>query len=86
MLPFLLQNAENTWQFDIFAFAEATPGVTLSLLTFHFYSIAGHIKHFALDPGKLWRFLQRIESGYVKDNPYHNRSVITEMPYFCSYA
>ena len=70
-----LQDAENNWQFDVFAFAEATPGVTLALLTFHFYKISGCISHFGLDPVKLWRYLQRVESGYQMQNPYHNRSV-----------
>ena len=59
----------------MFKFAEATPGVTLALLTFHFYKISGCISHFGLDPVKLWRYLQRVESGYQMQNPYHNRSV-----------
>lgn len=70
-----LQDAENNWQFDVFAFAEATPGTTLSLLTFHFLkrsgapiSEGGH-----LDETKLCRYLQRIEAGYDSTNPYHNR-------------
>ncbi|DBB14759.1 TPA: hypothetical protein ACH3X3_004373 [Trebouxia sp. C0006] len=68
----MLLDAENNWQFDVFAFAEATPGVTLALLTFHFYKISGCISHFGLDPVKLWRYLQRVESGYQMQNPYHN--------------
>lgn len=67
------QDAENNWQFDIFAFADATPGTTLSLLSFHFYKVAGIIQHFQLDEGKLFNFLQKIESGYEMSNPYHNR-------------
>lgn len=71
--PVLLQDAEHNWQFDVFAFAEATPGVTLSLLGFHFHRVAGFIQEFDLDATKLFSFLQRIEQGYVAANPYHNR-------------
>ena len=67
------QDAENNWHFDIFAFADATPGTTLSMLTFHLYKRAGLIRHFKLDELKLCNFLQKIESGYKADNPYHNR-------------
>ena len=68
-----MQDAENNWHFDIFAFAEATPGTTLSMLTFHLYKRAGLIQHFKLNELKLCNFLQKIESGYKADNPYHNR-------------
>ncbi len=69
----VIQDAESNWQFDIFAFAEATPGTTLSMLTFHLYKQAGLIRDFKLDPPKLCKFLQKIESGYSAENPYHNR-------------
>ena len=71
----MLQDAETNWQFDIFGFAAATPGTTLALLTFHFYKVSGCIQHFSIDSGKLFTYLQKIESGYVMENPYHNRSV-----------
>ncbi|KAA6425466.1 MAG: hypothetical protein FRX49_04364, partial [Trebouxia sp. A1-2] len=74
-----LQDAENNWQFDVFKFAEATPGHTLALLTFHFYKTSGCISHFGLDSAKLWRFLQRIESGYQMQNPYHNSIHVTSV-------
>lgn len=61
------------WQFDMFGFAEATPGNTLSLLAFHLINRAGFIQQFNLDEGKLCRFLQRVEKGYDASNPYHNR-------------
>ena len=69
----LLQDAENNWQFDIFGFAEVTPGNTLSLLSLHFFKVTGIIQLFELDAPRLFSFLQRIESGYVMANPYHNR-------------
>ena len=71
-MAFPLQDASTNWQFDIFALAGATPGNTLSLLAFHLFSQAGHIKKFQLDEGKLCRYLHRIEQGYDASNPYHN--------------
>ncbi|DBA82086.1 TPA: hypothetical protein ACH3X1_016801 [Trebouxia sp. C0004] len=68
----LLQAAEKNWQFDIFGLAEATPGNTLSLLAFHLFKQAGHVKKFSLDEGKLCRYLHKIEQGYDAGNPYHN--------------
>ncbi|DBA72363.1 TPA: putative 3',5'-cyclic phosphodiesterase pde-3 [Trebouxia sp. C0005] len=68
----LLQGAEKNWQFDIFGLAEATPGNTLSLLAFHLFKQAGHVKKFSLDEGKLCRYLRKIEQGYDAGNPYHN--------------
>ncbi|KAA6423770.1 MAG: hypothetical protein FRX49_06341 [Trebouxia sp. A1-2] len=68
----VLQDAETNWQFDIFAFAEATPGSTLSMLTFHLYKQAGLVREFKLDERKLCNFLQKVESGYSAENPYHN--------------
>ena len=67
------QDAENNWQFDVFGFAEACPGQTLSMLGFHFYKQAGLTKHYQMDEHKLCNYLQRIEAGYDSSNPYHNR-------------
>ena len=67
-----LQDAENNWQFDMFAFSEAAPRNTLCLLTCHFFKRSGLIDDFGLDPEKLCRYLQRIEAGYSAANSYHN--------------
>ena len=69
----LLQDAEINWQFDVFAFADACPGQTLSLLGWHLYKRAGLIKHYAADEVKLCNFMKQIEAGYDINNPYHNR-------------
>ncbi|DBB11697.1 TPA: putative 3',5'-cyclic phosphodiesterase pde-3 [Trebouxia sp. C0006] len=68
----MLQDAENNWQFDVFAFSEAAPRNTLCLLTCHFFKRSGLIDDFGLDPEKLCRYLQRIEAGYSAANSYHN--------------
>lgn len=82
-----VQDAENNWQFDIFGFAEATKGTTLSLLFHHLMKQSGFIQEFHLDETKLCRYAQKIESGYDANNPYHNRLVpCTLCPPLCSMA
>ena len=68
-----MQDAENNWQFDVFGFAEAFPGQTLSMLGFHFYKQSGLIKHYQMDDHKMCNYLQKIEAGYDSSTPYHNR-------------
>ena len=68
-----LQDAENNWQFDVFGFAEATPGHTLSLLTFHLLQSTGQIQDRQYDATRLARYIRKVEAGYLESNPYHNR-------------
>ncbi len=68
-----MQDAENNWQFDNFAFAEAAPGHSLSLLTWHYFKQAGLIEGWGFNGEKLWQFLESIEAGYAAANAYHNR-------------
>lgn len=68
-----VQDAESNWQFDIFGYADATPGTSLSMLTYHLIKQAGLISEQHLVEDKLCRYLQKIESGYDSKNPYHNR-------------
>ena len=69
----LVQEAEHSWQFDIFGFADVTPGNTLAMLTFYFIKRVGFIQQYNLHEVKLCRMLQMIEAGYQSANPYHNR-------------
>ena len=71
----VLQDAESNWQFDIFTFAEMTPGSSLSMLSFHLLKSTGLIKEYELNEAKLVACLRKIESGYDPANPYHNRLV-----------
>lgn len=66
------QDAEKSWQFDMFAFAEETNGNHLSVLTFHYIKTGGLVSRFNLNEAKLSRFLCRVERGYL-NNPYHSR-------------
>lgn len=68
-----MQNAGEDWQFDIFAYADLTPGYSLSLLFFYLVKQTGLLQALALDEVKLCKYLQKIEKGYDPDNPYHNR-------------
>ena len=68
-----MQDAEHNWHFDIFGFVEATKGSSLSMLFFHLMKQSGMIQDFHLDESKLCKYVQKIESGYDSNNPYHNR-------------
>ena len=70
-----MQDAENNWQFDIFGFAEATQGHSLSTLTFHLLHSTGQIADRKYDAVKLARYIRAVEAGYRASNPYHNRCV-----------
>ena len=67
-----MQDAENNWAFDIFGFADATPGYSLSLLFCHLVQRSGLCKELLVDEGRLNKFARRIEKGYNAANPYHN--------------
>jgi len=60
------------------------------MLGFHLYRQAGMIRDFKLDEQKLCNWLQRIESGYNANNPYHNRCAISApippTPHLCFLA
>lgn len=68
-----MSGAENNWQIGVHAYAEAAPGKTVSLLTWHYYKHGGLFEAYTLDPDKLYRFAPRIEAGYSAPDLYHNR-------------
>ena len=47
-----MQDAENSWAFDIFGFADATPGYSLSLLFCHLVQRSGLCKELLVDEGR----------------------------------
>ena len=57
----------------MFALADATPGYTLSILTFHVMKQSGLVLEYSLDESKLQAYLRQIERGYDPSIPYHNR-------------
>lgn len=72
----LVQDAEKSWHFDIFSFAEATEGNTLAIMTYYLMKRAGAFSKFGMHEIKLCRYLHTLESGY-NPLPYHNRSFLT---------
>lgn len=70
-----LQTAATSWQFDVFAFAEATPGTTLSVLFFFLTKHSGVLQELYFDESKLCTFLKRMDQGYDPSNAYHNRCI-----------
>lgn len=73
MTPVLVcvQDAENNWHFDIFGFAEAAQGHTLSMMTFYLMKRAGAMSKAGMHESSLCNYLQSLERGY-KPLPYHN--------------
>ena len=69
-----LQDAQTNWAFDIFGFAEATPGYSLSLLYCHLLNQSGIQDEFpTMQIPTVVKYARRIEQGYNACNPYHNR-------------
>jgi len=66
-----MQDAENNWHFDIFGFAEATQGQTLSMMAFYLMKRAGATAKFGMHEDSLCNYLQALEKGY-NPLPYHN--------------
>ncbi|DBA66901.1 TPA: hypothetical protein ACH3X2_002024 [Trebouxia sp. C0005] len=75
----LLHTADSSWQFDVFAFAEATPGHTLSVLFFYLVKQSGVLDGMYLDEGKLCNFLQKMDCGYDPLTPYHNSTHVASV-------
>ena len=68
-----MQDAENNWAFDIFGFAEATPGYTLSLLYCYLAQRVDAQVELVADSAKFAAYARKVEQGYDASNPYHNR-------------
>jgi hypothetical protein len=66
-----VQDAERNWHFDIFSFAEATEGHTLSTMTFYLMKRGGAMTKFGMHEASLCSYLQALEAGY-NPLPYHN--------------
>jgi len=67
----LLQTSTR-WEFDVFAFEDATHGHALSRLGSHFFHGHDLLQPFEIREEVLANFLQEVEAGYLAV-PYHNR-------------
>ncbi|KAK9853879.1 hypothetical protein WJX84_001089 [Apatococcus fuscideae] len=70
----LLQEADKSWDFDIFSLADATAQRPLSTLGFFLITRSGLAKEHGLNEEKLANVLFTLEDGYLQTNPYHNRT------------
>ncbi|KAK9833209.1 hypothetical protein WJX74_010496 [Apatococcus lobatus] len=70
----LLQDADTSWEFDVFALAESSSNRPLSTLGFFLITRSGLAKEQGLDEEKLASVLFTLEDGYQQNNPYHNRT------------
>eukprot|EP00164_Ancoracysta_twista_P001437 GFYU01001873.1.p1 GENE.GFYU01001873.1~~GFYU01001873.1.p1 ORF type:complete len:963 (-),score=196.79 GFYU01001873.1:144-3032(-) len=62
----------NTWNFDIFEFADLCNSKPLFPLVYNIIRQFDIIENLNLDDTRLRRFLNAIEDSYVSENPYHN--------------
>merc|ERR1719414_2450881 len=46
------------------------------------FQCSGLVEHFGLDLSKLERFLEKVESGYSREVPYHNRAHAASVLHF----
>ncbi|XP_076331821.1 high affinity 3',5'-cyclic-AMP phosphodiesterase 7A-like isoform X2 [Tachypleus tridentatus] len=60
------------WNFNAFSLDVATGGRSLSVLLLHLFHHYGFTKTFHLDALKILHCFTLVESGYHRDNPYHN--------------
>lgn len=56
------------YNYNVFIF----PGRSLPILCVHLFHWYGLLKHFKLDPVRVWKLFSLIEEGYHSTNPYHN--------------
>ncbi|EKX50674.1 hypothetical protein GUITHDRAFT_66867 [Guillardia theta CCMP2712] len=62
----------HDWNFNPFKLNEVTGGKPVQVLALFLLKTHGCVDNFALDSARLVKFLQEIESGMPKSNPYHN--------------
>jgi len=62
----------DTWNFDVFDVANLTSGKPLFFVGTALFKKYNLIQTFRIDRQKLSSFLNVIENGYLKTNPYHN--------------
>ncbi|XP_022255246.1 cAMP-specific 3',5'-cyclic phosphodiesterase 7B-like, partial [Limulus polyphemus] len=60
------------WNFNAFSLDVATGGRSVSVLLLHLFHHYGFTKKFHLDALKILHCFTLVESGYHRDNPYHN--------------
>jgi hypothetical protein len=67
----ILKDCHN-WDFDIFKLEKSSENKSLEIITTHLFSLYNLFHTLSLDNTKFNNFIQAIQSGYHKENPYHN--------------
>eukprot|EP00451_Oxyrrhis_marina_P014111 CAMPEP_0204308784 /NCGR_PEP_ID=MMETSP0469-20131031/714_1 /ASSEMBLY_ACC=CAM_ASM_000384 /TAXON_ID=2969 /ORGANISM="Oxyrrhis marina" /LENGTH=713 /DNA_ID=CAMNT_0051288315 /DNA_START=43 /DNA_END=2184 /DNA_ORIENTATION=+ len=67
-----LMKTTSSWDFDVFKLNELTRGKPLSVFLGFAFQHHGMLEELHLDSTALDRFAAAVESGYPKQNPYHN--------------
>eukprot|EP01102_Stenamoeba_stenopodia_P011784 TRINITY_DN3640_c0_g1_i2.p1 TRINITY_DN3640_c0_g1~~TRINITY_DN3640_c0_g1_i2.p1 ORF type:complete len:378 (+),score=56.78 TRINITY_DN3640_c0_g1_i2:87-1220(+) len=80
----LLRNIDS-WNFNIFQFAETTKGRPLYFMGYSIFKRLEMISRWGIDDKCLRSFLTEIESGYVNENPYHNSTHAADVTHAAYY-
>lgn len=62
----------HNWDFDIFNLERISNSHVLEVMISHLFSLYNLYHTLSLDNQKLNNFIKTVESGYHKENPYHN--------------
>lgn len=68
-----LLDAADTWDFDVFAFAEATCMHPLVVGGLHLFQRMGLLDRVGVPRDRLANYLLAVERGYIGTNPFHNQ-------------
>ena len=80
-----MQDAEENWQFDVYAFAEAAPGKTLSLLAWHYHKQGGSLMLLAWTLTSCTSFCPRLRLATVQQTHIiTGQTLIVAHMYLCS--
>ncbi|KNC46029.1 uncharacterized protein AMSG_00147 [Thecamonas trahens ATCC 50062] len=74
-----LSNLVDEWNCDVFAIGQLTGGRPLYYTAVTLFRKFHLVRTFGLDPTKVLRFFERVEDGYIKENPYHNSMHATDV-------
>jgi len=75
----------DQWDFDVFALDEATNGNPLAVGGMHLMTKMGVLDRVPIPKDTLATYLQEIEKGYVRANPFHNATHASDVMFTTHY-
>jgi len=75
----------DQWNFDVFALDEATNGNPLTVGGMHLMQRMGVLDRIPIPKDKLATYLQEVEKGYVRANPFHNATHASDVMFTTHY-